>query len=206
MSKSSGRSLTLILALLATALAGRISAQTPPTSLVIEGGTLIDGNGGTPVRDAAVIITGNKIASVSRKGQLTYPPNSQVIRADGKFILPGLIDSHGYGTWFINDMYLNHGVTSIVDNGLGGELSLVHREAVSRGKIPGPRYVTSVGNFSTDRSYSTRYQPTLFHARVPKSPVEARELTKGFVNARADFIFFSDGALPVDIIDAIVDE
>jgi imidazolonepropionase-like amidohydrolase len=206
MSKFSGRSLALILALLATVLTARMPAQTPPTSLVIEGGTLIDGNGGAPVRDAVIIITGNKIAGVSRKGQLSYPPNAQVIKADGKFILPGLMDSHGYGTWFINDMYLNHGVTSIVDNGLGGELSLVHREAVNRGKIAGPRYVTSVGNFSTDRSYSTGYEPTLFHDRVPKSPGEARELTKGFINAKADFIFFSDGALPVDIIEAIVDE
>jgi len=206
MSKSSGSSLTIVVALLATVLAVRLPAQTPPTSLVIEGGTLIDGNGGTPVRDAVIVITGNKIASVSRKGQLSYPPNAQVIKADAKFILPGLWDSHGYGTWFINDMYLNHGVTSIVDNGLGGELSLVHREAVNRGKIAGPRYVTSVGNFSTDRSYSTGYEPTLFHDRIPKSPPEARELTKGFINANADFIFFSDGALPVDIIEAIVDE
>ena len=52
MSKSIGRSLTLVMALLATVLAVRMPAQTPPTSLVIEGGTLIDGNGGTPVRDA----------------------------------------------------------------------------------------------------------------------------------------------------------
>ena len=206
MSKSSSRSPTLVMALLATVLAVRMPAQTPPTSLVIEGGTLIDGNGGTPVLEAVIVITGNKIASVSRKGQLSYPPNAQVIKAGGKFILPGLWDSHGYGTWFLNDMYLNHGVTSIVDNGLGGELSLVHREAVNRGKIPGPRYVTSVGNFSTDPSYSTGYEPTLFHDRVPKSPAEARELTRGFINAGADFIFFSDGALPVNIIEAIVDE
>src|ERR1700730_4866037 len=206
MSKSSSRSPTLVMALLATVLAVRMPAQTPPTSLVIEGRPLIDGNGGTPVLDAVIVITGNKIASVSRKGQLSYPPNAQVIKAGGKFILPGLWDSHGYGTWFLNDMYLNHGVTSIVDNGLGGELSLVHREAVNRGKIPGPRYVTSVGNFSTDPSYSTGYEPTLFHDRVPKSPAEATELTRGFINAGADFIFFSDGALPVNIIEAIVDE
>jgi imidazolonepropionase-like amidohydrolase len=206
LSKSSGRLLTLVMALLATVLAVRMLAQTPPTSLVIEGGTLIDGNGGTPVRDALIVITGNRIANVSRKGQLSYPPNAQVIKADGKFIMPGLWDNHGYGTWFINDMYLNYGVTSIVDNGLGGELSIVHREAVARGKIAGPRYVTSIGNYSTDPSYSTGYEPTLFHDRAPKSPAEARELTKGFINAKADFIFFSDGKLPVDVIEAIVDE
>jgi len=58
--------------------------------LVIDGGTLIDGNGGTPIADAVVVIQGNKIATVGRKGQTNYPANAQVIGADGKFIVPGL--------------------------------------------------------------------------------------------------------------------
>ncbi len=65
-----------------------------PAALVIEGGTLIDGTGGAPVRDSVIIIQGNKIANVGRKGQATYPPNAQVIKADGKFIVPGLWDAH----------------------------------------------------------------------------------------------------------------
>ena len=40
-------------------------------------------------------------------------PNSQVIKADGKFIVPGLWDAHSYGTWFLNDFYVNNGVTSL---------------------------------------------------------------------------------------------
>lgn len=63
-----------------------------PAALVIEGGTLIDGNGGTPVRDAVVVIEGNKITNVSQKGKVTYPANAVIIRADGKFVLPGLFD------------------------------------------------------------------------------------------------------------------
>jgi len=47
-----------------------------PAALVIEGGTLIDGNGGTPVVNSAVVIQGNRIAALGRKGQLTYPPNA----------------------------------------------------------------------------------------------------------------------------------
>src|SRR5713101_7396512 len=82
------------------------TAQVPqPAALVIEGGTLIDGNGGAPVRDSVLIIQGNRITNVSRKGQATYPPNSLVIKADGKFIVPGLWDAHSYGTWFLNDFY-----------------------------------------------------------------------------------------------------
>src|SRR5689334_13420164 len=62
-------------------------------ALGIEGGTLIDGNGGGPVRDAVVVIEGNKITAVATKGKVSYPANATIIRADGKFILPGLFDS-----------------------------------------------------------------------------------------------------------------
>ena len=32
-----------------------------PAALAIEGATLIDGNGGAPVRDSAIVIQGNRI-------------------------------------------------------------------------------------------------------------------------------------------------
>ena len=195
----------LVAALLAMVAAGPAGAQNA-AALVIDGGTLIDGNGGAPVQNSVIVITGNRISGVGRKGQVSVPANAQVINAAGKFIIPGLIDSHGYGTWFINDMYINHGVTATVDNGLGGELSIVHREAVNRGKIAGPRYITSIGYFSTDKSYETGFEPKLFHDRVPKTAEEARDLVRGFVAAKADFIFFADGKLPVEVNNAIVVE
>src|SRR5208282_3739409 len=77
--------LFLVLALLAglpTAQSQQAPALVP--ALVIEGGTLIDGNGGTPVRDSEVVIQGNKITSVSRKGQAPYPANAWIIKAEGK--------------------------------------------------------------------------------------------------------------------------
>src|SRR6266852_190540 len=187
-------------------LGGMTAQAQQPAALVIEGGTLIDGNGGVPVQDQVVIIQGNKITSVGRKGQATYPPNSQVIKADGKFIVPGLWDAHSYGTWFLNDFYVNNGVTSLIDNGLGGELSIIHKEAVNRGKISGPRYVISIGSQSNDPRFNTGYEPLLFPDRIPKSPADARQITKRFADAGADFIFFQDAALPLDVVAASVDE
>jgi imidazolonepropionase-like amidohydrolase len=81
-----------------------------PATLVIEGGTLIDGNGGTPVPDALIVIQGNKIESVSRKGQASYAAGAQVLKADGKFILPGLIDAHVHYSGFLAELLLCHGV------------------------------------------------------------------------------------------------
>jgi hypothetical protein len=46
-----------------------VSAQAPQSEpvLVVEGATLIDGNGGAPVPDSAIVIRGNRIASVARR-------------------------------------------------------------------------------------------------------------------------------------------
>jgi hypothetical protein len=52
-----------------------------------------DGNGGAPVPDSVVIIQSNKITAVSRKGQGSYPANAWIVKADGKYVLPGLFDT-----------------------------------------------------------------------------------------------------------------
>ena len=109
-----------------------------PTALVIEGGTLIDGNGGAPVQDAVIIIRGNRIETVSRRGQASYPAGAQVLQADGKFIVPGLHDAHCHYQWWMPELFLNHGVTSVSLVGMS-EWGLATREAIERGKIPGPR-------------------------------------------------------------------
>src|SRR5262245_23556065 len=84
------------------------TAQAPQGSaLVIEGGTLIDGNGGAPVRDAVVVIQGNRIMAVSRKGQTPYPANARIIDASGKFVLPGLWDSQVAYSWYFGEAMLN---------------------------------------------------------------------------------------------------
>ena len=69
-----------------------------PAVVIIDGGVLIDGNGGPPVRDVQIVIQGNRIAAIGRKGQ-NSPPNAQVINADGKFILPGLWDALDNFVW-----------------------------------------------------------------------------------------------------------
>ena len=62
--------------------------------LVLEGGTLIDGTGAAPVADAVVVVEGNRITAVGRREQVSVPPNANVIRLNGRTILPGLIDTH----------------------------------------------------------------------------------------------------------------
>lgn len=60
---------------------------------VISNGTLIDGNGGEPLRDASVLIQNGRIQKVwSGAGEL--PADARRIDAAGKYILPGIINAN----------------------------------------------------------------------------------------------------------------
>lgn len=160
--------------------------------MVIEGGTLIDGNGGPPVRDALIVVRGNKIESVSPKGQARYPAASTVLRADGKYILPGLMDAHCHYDDWMPEFMLANGVTSIFEIGGGGGWGLAQREGVGRGKIPGPRIFLAVGSIAGARIAAlagrTGAEGPLGNRQVVDTAEKAREVVKRFITAGADMI------------------
>jgi Amidohydrolase family len=180
-------------------------AQMP---VVVEGGMLIDGNGGTPIPDSVIVIQGNRIAAVSRKGQTSYPPNAQVIKADGKFILPGLIDAQVSYSWPFGEAMLINGVTSTIDIGNGGEVTVAQREGVALGRIRGPRTFTSISHINgvPEPRWSTGFESPLTPAHVPKSAEETRALVRRIIAAGADYINFQDGSLSLDYYKAGVEE
>ena len=104
-----------------------------PQTLVIQGGTLIDGNGGAPVEDAAVVIDGNRIESVAGGNAAAIAGGATVIGAEGKFILPGLWDSQVSYSWYFGEIMLNYGITSTIDVGNSREVAIAHRDAVHAG-------------------------------------------------------------------------
>ena len=51
--------------------------------LVLRGGTLIDGTGRTPVREATVVITDGRIETVTTGAAATWPSSAEVIDVAG---------------------------------------------------------------------------------------------------------------------------
>src|SRR5689334_9750798 len=96
--------------------------------LVLEGGTLIDGTGKAPVNDAVVVIEGSRIKAVGVKGKISYPPNAQVVKTEGRTILPGLVDSHIHLKDYMAPMFLRYGVTTVGDTNNHTEWSIQQRE------------------------------------------------------------------------------
>lgn len=83
-------------ALLSSPMTPTTMASPSAEVIAITRGTLIDGSGRAPVRDAVVIIKGDSIVAVGRHGQLKVPEGARVIDARGLIVAPGFIDTHSH--------------------------------------------------------------------------------------------------------------
>ena len=133
---------------------GVLIAQAP---IAIRQVTVIDGTGAAPMPNATVIIQGQRIAAIGPSDRVRIPENATVIEARGKYLIPGLIDTHAHiassiGTPKLDRMLafaLAHGVTGLRDaSGIGRERELVAlRERIERGEVMAPRlYVSGTGS------------------------------------------------------------
>jgi imidazolonepropionase-like amidohydrolase len=62
--------------------------------LAIVGATVIDGTGAPPLADAVIWIEGERIRAVGPRSQGELPAGAKVLDARGRFVVPGLVDSH----------------------------------------------------------------------------------------------------------------
>ena len=161
-------------------------------TVVIAGGTLIDGNGGAPIEDALIIIRENRIETVAREGEISLPSSATILNAEGKYILPGLMDAHVHYAAWMPELFLNHGVTSAFSIGSGGHWALAHRRAINEGKIPGPRTFVAIGSIAGGRiaAVSARSGGSggLSGRQVATDAESARVIARRFIEAGADMI------------------
>ena len=130
---------------------------------VFLGGTLIDGTGAPPVRDAAVVVDGERLAYVGPARGAPLPQGARVLRVEGKTLMPGMVDAHihlcgetefnprGAVAELIPDnamlgaanarALLEAGFTACRDLGALGYANVALKQAIERGLLPGPRVV-----------------------------------------------------------------
>jgi imidazolonepropionase-like amidohydrolase len=130
---------------------------------VLKGGTVIDGTGRAPLKNAAVVIKGDRIDAVGPADSLYIPQDAEVISTTNKTVLPGLIDVHLHflgmknfdlPRWIMEPQELkciravmdvwkvvDHGFTTILDSANANSHHL-HR-AIEEGSIVGPRFFFS---------------------------------------------------------------
>ena len=217
----------LVLSVLLLA-ASTLSAQ-QPRKIALVGGTLIDGNGGRPIRNSVILIDGERITAVGTVDSKAVPSGYQVISTEGMSVLPGLWDMHvhtminGHGDYAHWDStYTNSksgvlgtvimpasakqllmaGITSARDLGAPLEESIALRNNINSGKIPGPTLYVS-GPFIQHAPY-----PNTERFRWGVNGAEdARTKVRRLADAGVDVIKLIDqDEMTMDEVRAVVDE
>ena len=144
------------------ALLALLVLQQPQATTAIRAGTLIDGTGAAPVRNAVILVQEGRITAVGANVQI--PNGATVIDLSAATVLPGFIDAHvhlaghtiGDGDWQhagLTEMpsqlallgaahaqqTLEAGFTTVRVVGTGNFSDIALRNAINAGWIPGPR-------------------------------------------------------------------
>jgi imidazolonepropionase-like amidohydrolase len=149
-----------LLALLATAVLPGIA---PAAVTALVGGNVVNLAGGKPVRDAVVLIDGERILSIGGPGS-AVPPGATVVPMQGKWLIPGLMNMHVHlglnlpgagriynetreakGLRMLSNAQksLQSGVTTIRLTGEDMGIDFAVKAAIDNGTFAGPRIHTA---------------------------------------------------------------
>src|SRR5579885_2321877 len=183
------------------------AALAQPQPLVIQGGTLIDGTGKSPIRDSVIVIEGGRIKEVGSRGGVTYPANAKVVNAEGKTVLPGFIDGHIHYTAWMAPLFLHFGVTTVYDTANPTDWILAQRDAVNKGRIKGPRIFATGIVIDGPESRTNMNHPAErggYRVHVHNAE-EAKAIVRELVRQGVDAIKVHEG-LTTELLAAVVDE
>lgn len=187
------------------------------TYILVKNGTLIDGKGGQPIQNAAVLIKDNKIVQVGKLEDINLPTEEvDVVDAENGYILPGLIDTHVHlmmeftdirkslATPFAYKFYqaigymkktIDAGITTVRDAGF---TDLGVKQAVEDGLVLGPRMQVSINPLTITGGHGDNWTrsgidtTSLSYPGMPSGfcdgPEQVRQKVREMLRAGADII------------------
>lgn len=168
--KNALRALALLL------LAASVTAQ--PKTIALKAARLFDGTSNEIIRNATVVVTGNKIAGIN----VAVPAGAEVIDLGDATILPGFIDCHVHLTGESGDNYyldffqglmrqpaeqahyaamyarrtIDAGFTSVRNVGADDYVDVGLRNAINAGIVVGPRMLVAVHAISATGGHADK--------------------------------------------------
>jgi imidazolonepropionase-like amidohydrolase len=189
-------------------------AQPAPKQFAVHAGRLIDVRTGQVSTGAYILVSGDRIVSVSSSA----PAGVNVIDMSKFTLVPGLIDAHGHtlddpttqsaGAFLMTSapqatlqgvanlqVWLNHGFTAVRDacEGYPSYPQFALRDAVAKGLITGPRMVSAGGCISLtgghgDSDYLSPDKAPLYSPNLADTPDEIERAVRRDIKYGADWI------------------
>lgn len=129
---------TLASAALGLTLLGACAEQGPPRTALM-GATILDGRGGTPLRDGVILVRGGTIEAVGARENVLIPRGTTEVDVSGSWIIPGLIDAHAHVARWALQRYVAYGVTTVRDVHNTADSIFAMSEAADLGSTLSPR-------------------------------------------------------------------
>lgn len=177
-----------------------LGAAAPEPVTLIRGAHVFDGSG-SPAVPADVLLRGERIAAIGQR--LRAPRGARVIEARGMTLLPGLQDLHTHlrspGTSAPDDLpkawaaHLLHGVTSVADFSVSGEMLAPIRQLSATGAVAAPHLALAI-RFGVPQGHGTEYGWGDVFTRQVTTPRAAELAMDRALAYRPDVIkVFADG-------------
>jgi imidazolonepropionase-like amidohydrolase/Tol biopolymer transport system component len=131
------------------AIGFKAPSAAPTGTRAIVGARVITMKGDEVLEGATIVITGDRITAIGPSASTPAPAGARVIRADGKTIVPGLIDVHAHGSQgedgiipeqnWLHYAELAYGVTTVHDPSNDTATIFAASELQRAGMVVGPR-------------------------------------------------------------------
>ena len=186
---------TLVLLAAAVVFAVQLpaSVHAASTTTLIRNTTGIDATGQPPLERVDVLIVDDRITAI---GPGLAATKATVIDGTGKYLMPGLIDTHVHLQFPIvfqltpeekaavvdhtPKAFFYNGVTTVLNVGSPLEWILERRQAQRDGALVAPRIYGTGDSFKPEDGWGSR------HGGALASPAEARQMALDYVAARVD--------------------
>ena len=119
--KSPMKKFSLAAIILSLVITSQTSATEALATKVLRGATVVELNGGAPIKDAVVLIEGDKIVAIGSPTDVSIPSEAEIIDVTGTWLIPGLMNMHVH-----LGLVLPGNMSAELANETEGELTLAH--------------------------------------------------------------------------------
>ena len=195
---------TLLLFIESDDAAPQKCVEKSPTVIAITHVVVVQGSASGPMVDQTVLIRGNRIAAVGESSATKLPPGVRMVDGHGKFLIPGLWDSHVHLTAAGESalqLFIANGVTGVRDM-VGDPQTLRNwKNRIADGSLVGPRikmagFAIESADWLTvipkvDQMFKLHLSDAILPGRIGvKTTEEAREAVDRIADQAMDFVKF----------------